>query len=366
MKPDISKFLLLGVVTSLVSGCASSGPPLPPSLELPRPVTDLRALRKGDKVYLAWTVPTQTTDHQSVRAMGPTLICRSLAATLTDCGTPVGEVAASAAVEKTLSKNRSAATAGAAGFVDRLPLSPAKNPREEFTYAVKVLNGDRRGAGLSNLVREPSAPALPPPGGFQAEITADGVRISWRCPPAPGELAGAQYRLRIYRRLLGTQADTKVAEPDLRNCQGPAVLDQTFEWEKTYDYRAASVLAIAGPGQPEIEIEGDDTPAVRVFAHDVFPPAVPTGLQAVFSGVGQSPFVDLIWSPDIDADLAGYNVYRRESNGVPAKLNSEPVKAPAYRDRSVRSGKQYFYSVSALDVRGNESVRSEEANEAVP
>ena len=365
MNPYIWKFLLLGVMTSLVSGCASSGPPLPPSLELPRPVTDLRALRKGDKVYLAWTVPTQTTDHQSLRALGPTLICRSLAATIADCGTPVAEVAASAA-EKNLPQGRSAGTAGAASFVDRLPPVPAANPREQATYAVKVLNVDHRGAGLSNLVREPSAPALPPPGGFGAEITADGVRITWTCPPLPGEPAGAEYRLRIYRRLLGSPADTKVAEPDLRNCQGPAVLDQTFEWEKTYDYRAASVVVLVGPGEAAMEIEGDDTPAVRVFAHDVFPPALPTGLQAVFSWVGQSPFIDLIWSPDTDADLAGYNLYRREENGEPAKVTSEPVKAPAYRDRNVQSGKQYFYSVSAVDVRGNESARSEEANERVP
>jgi fibronectin type 3 domain-containing protein len=126
------------------------------------------------------------------------------------------------------------------------------------------------------------------------------------------------------------------------------------------------VVVLVGPGEAATEIEGDDTPAVRVFAHDVFPPAVPTGLQAVFSGVGQSPFIDLIWSPDTDADLAGYNLYRREENGEPAKVTSEPVKAPAYRDRNVQSGKQYFYSVSAVDVRGNESARSEEASERVP
>ena len=62
-------------------------------------------------------------------------------------------------------------------------------------------------------------------------------------------LPAPQYRLRIYRRLLGSPADTKVAEPDLGNCQGPAVLDQTFEWEKTYDYRAAAVVA-HGRGGP--------------------------------------------------------------------------------------------------------------------
>ena len=76
--------------------------------------------------------------------------------------------------------------------------------------------------------------------------------------------------------------------------------------------------------------------------------------------------MDLIWSPDTDADLAGYNVYRREQGGEAAKLNSDLVKTPAYRDVTVQSGKTYFYSVSGIDVRGNESARSEETSETVP
>ena len=64
----------------------------------------------------------------------------------------------------------------------------------------------------------------------------------------------------------------------------PNFLDQTFEWEKNYEYRATVVTVVAAPGKPEVEVEGDDTPTVAVFAHDIFPPAVPTGLQAVFSG----------------------------------------------------------------------------------
>jgi hypothetical protein len=146
----------------------------------------------------------------------------------------------------------------------------------------------------------------------------------------------------------------------------PEFLDQTVEWEKHYDYRATLVTVVSGPGKPEVEVEGDDTPAAQVFAHDVFPPAVPSGLQAVFSGVGQSPFVDLVWSPNTEADLAGYNIFRHEAGGQPARLNSEPVKAPAFRDPNVQPGRKYFYSVSAIDERSNESPRSEEASEQVP
>jgi fibronectin type 3 domain-containing protein len=109
---------------------------------------------------------------------------------------------------------------------------------------------------------------------------------------------------------------------------------------------------------------------VRVIAHDVFPPSVPAGLQAAYSGEGQKPFIDLIWAPVTNADLAGYNVYRSEANGAAgektARLNSELVKSPSYRDFAVASGKTYTYTVSAVDVRGNESQRSEPTSEPVP
>jgi fibronectin type 3 domain-containing protein len=89
-------------------------------------------------------------------------------------------------------------------------------------------------------------------------------------------------------------------------------------------------------------------------------------LQAVFSGEGQKPFIDLLWAPDSEGDLAGYNVYRREDGGAPFKVNSEPVKTSAYRDFAVLPGKKYFYLITAVDLRGNESGRSEEASEQVP
>jgi fibronectin type 3 domain-containing protein len=67
-----------------------------------------------------------------------------------------------------------------------------------------------------------------------------------------------------------------------------------------------------------------------------------------------------------DTDLDGYNVYRHEDGGAAVKLNSEPVRMPAFRDTQVVAGKTYFYVVSAVDVRGNESGKSEEAGESVP
>jgi fibronectin type 3 domain-containing protein len=113
-------------------------------------------------------------------------------------------------------------------------------------------------------------------------------------------------------------------------------------------------------------VEGDDSKPVAVFTRDIYPPSDPTGLQAVFSSVGQKPFVDLSWAPNMETDLAGYNVFRRSGAGEPVKINKQLVTVPSYRDDSVAPGTTYFYSVSAVDLRGNESSRSAETMEVVP
>jgi len=363
MRIPLARLLPTVWACMLLWACASPGPPLPPSLELPKPPTDLRAARKGNTVTLTWTIPARTTDRQNVRYLGPTRICRSLDSVVSQCGAAVGEAAPpSAAARKSTAGQRLPAS-----YRDTLPVDlEQQNPTSFVTYAIEVLNTGGHSAGLSNQVRVPLAPTLPPEN-LQAELTKDGVLVSWPCSAAAlNPSSPLEYRQRIYRRQEGSQTARKIAELDLLNCQATPVLDQEFEWEKTYYYDSTVVTIAAEPGRPTIEVEGDDSPEVKIFADDVFPPAVPSGLQAVSSGPGQQPFIDLIWAPVSDADLAGYNVYRAEDGDQPVKLNTDLVKAPAYRDTAVTSGKKYAYFVSAVDLRSNESARSEVATETVP
>jgi hypothetical protein len=369
MKRSGWNILVCVLGNAVLVSCGYPGAPIPPALELAKPVTDLRAARKGDRVYLAWTVPARTTDRQTVRHPGVTRICRSLEVPVADCRNPAAEIPAAQFSSPTANSTRNAPKVQA-NYTDVLSSEQEKNPTAGITYAVLVLNESGRSAGLSNQVQVPSAPTLPPPDHFRAEIEKDGVLLSWECPPAKASSNVLDHKLRIYRREQGKQADTRVSDVDCAQTQPasqlPEFLDQNVEWEKHYDYRATVVTIVSASGKDEVEVEGDDTPLVAVFAHDIFPPAVPTGLQAVFSGVGQAPFVDLVWSPDTEADLAGYNIFRHEENEPPVKLNSDPVKAPAFRDLNVQSGKKYFYSVSGVDERNNESAKSEETSEQVP
>jgi hypothetical protein len=377
MSSPTTKLLVFTGVCSLLclllAGCAQTGAPLPPSLELLKPPGDLRASRKGDLVTLTWSQPSLTTDRQSARYIGPTMICRSQKSEISECGTPIEMLSAPTPTTATAPASKSSKPQSASRpapiletYTDRLPPSLLRaDASAELTYAVEVLNRNARGAGISNRVHVVSVPTLPPPSDLSVQLNDEGAALSWTSTGEPTESADLKHIYRIYRQEEASRGKDVIAGEVPVGAPGSLhFTDSSFEWEKTYLYRITAVSTVQQTDH-QIQVEGDDTAPVRVVAHDIFPPAVPTGLQAAFSGEGQTPFIDLVWAPVTNADLAGYNVYRAEAGGIATKMNADPVKSPSYRDTAV-SSETYTYSVSAVDVRGNESQRSESTSEPVP
>jgi hypothetical protein len=341
----------------MLVACGTPGAPQPPSLELPRPVEDLFAKRKGDVVTLTWTPPRQTTDGTRIRHMGVTRICRGINLVAMDqCLEVIGELRPDQLPAST-----------AAVFTDRLPQRLQQSQMTGFAaYAVETQNDRGRSAGLSNQVRVPLAPTLPPPLDLKAAVTPEGVLLTWS-----GELHEhdpenrLRHAYRVSRRASGTVAESVIGQVQVKDARAAELLDRNVEWESRYEYKVTPVTIVGdGPNPPQVE--GEDRPWLEVYVHDSFPPAAPTGVEAVFSGLEQQKFIDLTWAPNTEADLAGYNVYRREAGAPAVKINTELVKTPAFRDSGVAAGRRYFYSVSAVDLRGNESGRSPEASEQVP
>ncbi len=380
-KSAISVLALCGALAS----CAAPSPPLPPSLELPTPVTDLKAVRKGNKVVLAWTVPQETTDGEGIRFHGPTQICRSLIEppkAMADCGIPAAELTSSQLETTNAKPAANVPQHVSARYVHPLPADSMRDPAAFLTYAIESLNTSHRGAGLSNQVRVPAASTEPPPQDFAAQLTDKGVVLTWTSAllSIPGGDRVPRYFYRVFRSTKDAPQPTLVGEIQQGMQAELRLVDSAFIWEKTYEYRVnvttrittGSAHACPGESSPllackdTVDVEGEDSAPATVVAHDTFPPAIPTALQAVFSGAGQKPFIDLTWNANTDADLTGYNVYRRVVDGKTVRMNTDLIKAPAYRDANVISGQTYFYSVTAIDGRGNESAASEEASEQLP
>jgi hypothetical protein len=356
----MKKSILLAVSAGLLAmaaGCAAPGVPQPPSLRLPVAVDNLAAVRKGSRVILSWSPPAETTDHQAMRWPSITRICRVVNQFPTNVCEAVKEIKSSELATALPGARRPVVT-----YEDVLPPSLISQ-RNEATYAIEVINQRGHSAGLSNQVRVPLTPTPPAPADFHATLDAQGPLLHWSAPLLPAAPA-ISYRMRLYRRSDSKKDFTVVAEQAYRAGEDEA-RDTNFEWEEHYEYKATPVTVLE-TARPVAEIEGDDSATLRLAVRDTFPPAVPTGLQAVYSSVGQKPFIDLTWAPNTESDLVGYQVYRRTAGTGFVAISTGVIKAPAWRDSNVQPGQKYDYVVSAIDLRGNESAQSAVAEELVP
>jgi fibronectin type 3 domain-containing protein len=355
--------LLISVLVLLCAGCASPGAPQPPSLNIPKPVSDLSAQRRGDSVTLTWSAPTETTDGASIKRSGKVLVKR--ATSDSSISVTVGELPLLPSGKSPIAQKQT--------FKDSLaPLLKGNTP-DFAIYTVEAVNSSGKSAGPSNQASVPLVPVMPPPENTSAQVVQQGVSLSWtqHWTPQNHTHLVARYAYRIMRKLADSdKPPVMVTQVDNTN-EAMRVIDTSVEWEKAYLYWITPVTLWQNPAGPDPnskgEILGDDSAPITVAVRDVFPPAAPTGLQAVFSGDPRRLFIDLAWTPNNESDLAGYSVYRRSADDQQfKKLNTELVKTPAFRDNNVQPGTKYIYAVSAVDLRGNESPKSAEASETVP
>jgi len=352
-----SVFFLLLMAAALI-GCGTPGAPLPPSLGIPKPVGDLQAVRKGDTVTLTWSAPSETTDGELIRKPGKMQLLRTIS-----FETGTRKVIADLPLEPSLKQDRAPASTATDSLTSLLEPGAI---RDFAVYSVVASSRSGKDAGPSNQVSIPLVPIPLTPQHVQATAVPLGVSVSWdqAWPPRKESRLSAQYAFRIMRRVEGSNSSTRVAQVTVGN-EAMLFVDTGIEWEKHYEYWITPVTLWQLGDVRKGEVEGDDSQIASVFAHDKFPPSAPTALQAVFSEAAQ-PFIDLTWTSNTEPDLAGYNVYRHAAEEQPVKMNTELVKTSAFQDTSVRRGMKYFYSVSAVDLRGNESSRSQETSETTP
>ena len=356
------------IAAMIVGGCGTPGTPLPPTLNLPDPVTNLTAVRTGNQVALAWTMPKKNTDKLLLKGTYVVRICRKDAAE--DC-----TVAA---------RNLTLAPGANGQFTDTLPTVEAAGAPRALSYFVEVVNARGRSAGASNIAQVLAGEAPSAIAGLSAEVRKGGVVLRW---DADAQQPSTTV-LRLHRKLVTPKQNTKPKEQAGLLAPPPEPLEQTLlvdsggqagraldraidkeiHFGEAYEYRAQRVARVMVDGEA-LELAGPLSDPVRVEAIDVFPPAVPTGLAAVASAADATSgtSIDLSWQPVTDADLAGYAVYRREAGGGWQRVSpAQPVVGPAFHDSDLQAGHTYSYAVSAIDQGGHESARSAEAQEAVP
>ena len=100
-------------------------------------------------------------------------------------------------------------------------------------------------------------------------------------------------------------------------------------------------------------LESPKSNVLRVPSRDFAPPVSPSGLDVpAFDRTAGTAQLD--WDRSPSADLAGYRVYRQGEEG-PRSPVTALLFAPGFQDRTLPPDGAFSYSITAIDLAGNES-----------
>jgi hypothetical protein len=316
----VTRVCLIAALALSAVSCGYVGDPLPPALNIPQPVQDLKLQQVESRLEAAFTIPPKTTENLPITAIA-TVELRI--GRMPRNGWNVDEWAAAA---KPIAVDAS----------EPGPVETSADIREfansEIVAAVRMANKKGRASAWSNFVTVRIEPPVVTPAGFLADSAPNGALLTWQGHPGP---------VVVFRNgePIGEGAAGRFLDPR-------ALLGRTYE----YQIQARGNKAFGRKSAPQ-----------KLTVIDRFPPAPPTGLNLA-AGANT---VELSWSPNPESDILSYTVFRASGSGPFTQVASS-LDAPAFTDRDVKSGIRYRYKVAALDLRNNQSPNSQEVEITVP
>ena len=381
----ISIFCCL-VFVLFAGGCAAPAEPIERKPPTPTAITDLVATQLGDDVTLAFTLPRDSVEKRQLEQLLTIEIYRDFV--------PASSISTSAPIappsHPTLLLTIPPAMVDQYSVQSRVRIVSSltaedfmQHPASDAFFTVRTFVSPKKRSADSNLASVPIHPAPDPIDDLKVEITPAGVALSWTPPqktligPAPPIAGYRVYRAEIDTSAAsGAPAATAVEEtPKLKSPYAriadpasPPYTDTQVELGRTYAYAVRSLAQYAGQN-PDKMLESLDSNSVTITPKDIFPPATPQNIVVAFvpAASGQPAHLELSWAINPETDIAGYNIYRSDGQSIPGtRLNTELLLTPAFRDMNVVPGREYFYTVTAVDRAGNESPAGAPASGGVP
>lgn len=273
---------------------------------------------------------------------------------------------------------------GPPSAVAELPLTQLPEPpgslRAEITATGVALSWEPAGGLIGWWLDQGVAPEVPPFATPTAAPVEPAVPVSAApaVPPAPGAAASTATAAAVPSAALPAEVSAALPPgPTLYNvyreiAPDPLVLPPAGGGAVIWDERAPAPVnpapqpalgfADAVPSDERLRcyvvrsvrgaaaqrVEGAPSNRVCVMPIDASPPETPTGLQAIAA----EGAITLIWEPNVEEDLGGYLVLRRDEAGDTLQpLTPAPINEARFIDRTVTPGMRYTYEVRAVDSR---------------
>lgn len=395
--------------------CGKKGPPLAPFSDLPAAVTDLSARQVGSELVFQFTVPASNVDGRKPADLDRVELYlnnarQRIPADYVEQGRLAGSVKvrrppppdeetpepvpADARVEQGARASITALPDFFVPQVQKPPVSakgedalvplfadgggPLLSPRPPTSptrlFVVAGVNRRGRFGPPSPVLEVPIVTTPPAPGAVDVSYTERAFVLVWKAPtlanrrpiqepkPLGGALASkplptfsSARAYNVYEVVKSAAPNPSVAGP-VQTPVNPAPLTETrfedarmeFGVERCFHVRTRETIGT-------FVVESASSPEMCVTPVDTFAPAAPAKLI----GVPSEGSINLLWEPNAEGDLGGYQVLRGEAAGDKLQpLTKTPITETTYRDTTVQAGTRYVYVVVAVDKAGNVSAQS--------
>jgi hypothetical protein len=335
----------------MLGGCAKVADPQPPNITPPATINDLRLEQLENHIVLDFSLPLTYEGGAPLPLKNMAIYRLVLPRSSSSLATPEQMEQEGQIIKKlwpddlqALLKNGRTRFFDVVAFPDPLTIF-----QRNLVYAVRFYSPRKVASRFSNMAFiSPLAPALAPvlrP----PRVSENGVTLLWN-PPARNMDGSIPARIAGYRVFRGS-SDKELEQ--LADIEGNATefSDTSVVAEQTYYYAVRTRSAVDPPAF------GPVSAVVSAATTDVFAPAAPSGLSASATA-GK---VELVWEPNSEIDLQGYNVYKSAAPDGPwRKLNSAVLVPNSFPDQEPGAG-VFYYRVTAVDRKGNESAPSQPA-----
>lgn len=325
------------------SACGKIGPLSLPERPLPGAVADIVVEQRQNAIQLSWTFPEKLLDQ--VSACQPELI--SLVEIWHTTSSPEEKPFAKTAKRikkisgKELTRNREKR------FSMTFPFHSDQLDSVTHYFAISYRHQKQKSA-MSRVIRHQAI--LPAQAVKDLSLSQEGrhLLLKWS-RPGQNIVNKPLKELIGYNVYMRSQEGDKWSKDTLVNSD--PVLSEGFDQpcpdlEGQYQFRITALSAD--------RIESDFSNPVAITLTDKTAPQVPANLVCL----SYDDHIILTWEGSDDADLDQYRIFRKQSHTEPFKILVEGIKTSFYRDYKVKRGQTYYYLVTAVDGRGNESSQS--------
>ena len=331
--------LLVGVLA--LSGCGYKTDPVPPQTVVPKPIDDLRYSLDNKGAKLEWSYPLETISGKDITEISSFELYRAEMPVKDFCGScpiPFGQPMQIAG--------------GATGTEQRNSgehFSGMLRSGNKYFFKIRSRTSWLAASNDSNIVSFVYYTPAAAPQGLRAVVGDRMVSLTWDevTTLTDGSPADLPVMYQVMRGLDGKQY-SPVGSP----IKETSYVDTGVQSGKTYFYKVQSSMSFEGE-----KVDGSDSYKIAAKVVDLVPPEVVSGVTVIAS----SSNVRVFWDPSSTNDLAGYRIYRRTGGETSLTKVGEVEKSQTiFVDIQAAADTKVYYSVTAYDIEGNESKKSEE------